>query len=740
MRRSSAGKRRRRSTTPDPNYSRELEHRIIYTDGEIGYIAVRFFIVKDENGKTIRTYGVNQDITERVQATQAIIYRGELLRSVNLAAAELLTTGALDETVNHVLQVIGEAVRVDRVVVLEMQKASPGLPPIAFRYAWHAPTAPMTLDANSFAAQEELGKEAQVFFAPLAEGKPVMGLLRTATAPVRKFLEWLAIKSILMVPVVVDGRHWGLIGFDDCRTERLWTSVEIDILRTLADLIGTAIQRERYLAELSDANRIVQNSPTILYRMGGEPSLPLIYISHNITLLGYDAAEMIKSPQFYKSLIHPDDQAAVRDSMVNATTRGVEHGAVEFRMRTTSGDYRWIENRYTPIRDAAGRLLEVEGILVDITQRKEAEEKIARLARTDALTGLANRSTFIEQLRQAFASARRGASAFAVLYIDLDRFKDINDTHGHLAGDLLLKTIADRLKDVVRGLDLIARLGGDEFAVLQAELSDLSLAGALATKISRELAKPLWLGSEELHITVSIGISPYTAETSGPEEMLAQADLALYRAKDEGRDQYRFHSSDLDEQVRERVLMGEELRHALDHDEFELYYQPQVELLTGRIVGMEALLRWNHPTRGFLLPDSFLPIAERTGVIVSIGQWVLEHACEQMHIWQNAGIAPGTLAVNLSVLQLKGGADFVKLVQSTLAQWELTANILELDVTESMLAHATFTQNDVLERLQELGVNIAIDDFGTQYSSLDYLKTYHVNRLKIPRELMTGGT
>ena len=724
----------------DPHYSRELEHRIIFENGEVGYVTVRFHIVKNIGGKTIRIYGVNQDITERKHATEAIVYRGELLRSVNLAAEELLSIGALDETVNHVLQVIGEAVHADRVVMLEMQKPEPGSPALAFRYAWHAPDVPVILDKDSFAATFGAGPEFGTFFAPLAAGKPVMEVFGATTGSVRKLFEGLAMKSILIVPVVVDGRPWGVIGFDDCRTERRWTPVEIEILRTLADLMGTAIQRERYVTELSDANRIVQNSPTILYRMRGVPSLPMIYVSQNITLLGYDPATMIELPQFYKSLIHPDDQSIVHESMMSAATRGSEPGVVEFRLRNAGGDYRWVENRYTPIRDAAGRLIEIEGILIDVTERKATEEKIAHLARTDALSGLANRATFVDRLKQAFGAARRGAGAFAVLYIDLDHFKDINDTRGHPAGDLLLKIIADRLRAVVRDSDLVARLGGDEFAVLQAELNDLSGAGTLATKIRDAVAEPIHLGSDELHITVSVGIAAYAAETAGPDDMLAQADLALYRAKDEGRDQYRFHSPDLDEQVRERVVLGEDLRRALDRDEFELYYQPQVELLTGRIVGMEALVRWNHPARGVMLPGSFLAVAEKTGAIIGIGQWVLERACEQMHNWQKAGISPGTLAVNLSVTQLKGGPEFVKLIQSILARWELATECLELDVTESMLVHATMAQNDVLEQLQELGVNIAIDDFGTQYSSLDYLKTLHVSRLKIPRMMMRAGT
>jgi diguanylate cyclase (GGDEF)-like protein len=415
---------------------------------------------------------------------------------------------------------------------------------------------------------------------------------------------------------------------------------------------------------------------------------------------------------------------------------GSEPAAVEFRMRASDGTYRWMESHYTPLRDAGGRLLEIEGILTDITEKKEAAEKIMALARTDALTGLANRATFIDRLCQAFAAAKRGANPFAILYLDLDRFKDVNDTLGHVAGDVLLKSVAERLKGCTRETDLVARLGGDEFAILQSDLIDLANAGALASKIHDVLAVPYPFGDTEMHTGTSIGISLYMSETAGPDEMLTQADLALYRAKDEGRDQYCFHTADLDHEVRDRVALANDLRQALERGELELYYQPQVELATGRIVGMEALIRWNHPKRGLLIPGDFLPIMDKTPLAVTLGQWVLDHACKQMGAWREAGIAPPNLAVNLSLGQLQTGDNFVRSVTQTLTKWGLSPKDLELDVTESMLAHVTLHKNSVLDRLQALGVKIAIDDFGTQYSSLDYLKTYRVSRVKIPRPML----
>ena len=244
-----------------------------------------------------------------------------------------------------------------------------------------------------------------------------------------------------------------------------------------------------------------------------------------------------------------------------------------------------------------------------------------------------------------------------------------------------------------------------------------------------------------MRITVSIGISPYMSETAGPDEMLAQADIALYRAKDEGRNQYCFHTGDLDREAHQRVTLADDLRRALlRDDELELHFQPQVELATGLIVGMEALIRWNHPTRGLLQPADFLPIIETTPLILTLGQWVLDHGCERMNAWRQAGIALPILAVNLSLKQLQTGEEFVESITRTLTKWGLSPEDLELDVTEAMLAHVTLHRSGVLDRLRQLGVKIAIDDFGTQYSSLDYLKSYRVSRVKIPRSLIDAST
>jgi diguanylate cyclase (GGDEF)-like protein/PAS domain S-box-containing protein len=497
---------------------------------------------------------------------------------------------------------------------------------------------------------------------------------------------------------------------------------------------------EQRTRELSNANIIVQNSPVILYRLRGEPAFPLIYISHNITKLGHDPQGLLNSPGWAQTLIDPRDQAKVGEAMARILDKDAEGASIEFRLLTADGALRWVENRYVPVRDKEGRLIEVEGIVIDITERKAAEEKITLLARTDGLTGLANRSTFTERLGQSHASAQRGALAFAILYLDLDKFKPVNDTFGHPVGDLLLQQVAQRLRDCTRESDLVARLGGDEFAILQGEIKEPANAGALAAKIQAALALPYCINGNNINISVSIGISPYVPGNSGADAMLVRADLALYRSKDEGRNQYHFHSDDLDREVFDRVTLAGEIKTAIENHEFELQYQPQVELSSQNIVGMEALARWNHPTRGLLAPAVFIPIAEKSGAIIALGHWVLDAACRQMSLWRKSGLNLPVIAINLSLFQLKSGRALVRDVTETIAKWGLAPSDLEFDVTEATLAQLTWTQNEVLPQLRELCVKIAIDDFGSEYSSFDYVRAYRVNHLKIAQSFINRST
>ena len=368
----------------------------------------------------------------------------------------------------------------------------------------------------------------------------------------------------------------------------------------------------------------------------------------------------------------------------------------------------------------------------------QVNQTVSDLAQKDALTSLANRRAFVERLNETFAACERGGKPIAVLYFDLDHFKDVNDTLGHPIGDALLRQVASRVTSVTRETDVVARFGGDEFAIMQSEANDLTAAGTLAARIGRILAKPYFIEGNEVHITASIGISHYSPDIVGPDAMMIQADLALYRAKEDGRNCFRFHSADLDQQVQERVTLADELRGAAERGELELHFQPQVELRSGRIAGLEALLRWNHPKRGQILPAVFIAIAERSGQIQLLGQWVLDAACRQLRSWQDAGIAPELVGVNFSALQFKGTSDVEREIAASLDKWGIAPGSIEIELTESVLMDVTQQHNDRLDRLRKLGIRIAIDDFGTGYSSLNYLANYPINRVKIAQELVFG--
>jgi diguanylate cyclase (GGDEF)-like protein len=366
--------------------------------------------------------------------------------------------------------------------------------------------------------------------------------------------------------------------------------------------------------------------------------------------------------------------------------------------------------------------------------------RVEVLALTDPLTTLANRRAFLERLTMAFATSKRSASPFAVLFVDLDDFKDVNDTLGHAIGDALLRQVAQRLRNTVRPTDLIARFGGDEFAILQADASDPVAAATLAARVSTCLAAPFEIEGHEVHITASIGISTYSADVAGPAAMMMQADLALYRAKGDGRNCFRFHTGELDQEVHLRVTLAEELRLAIGGTQLELHYQPFVEINTGRIVGLETLVRWNHPTRGLIMPSIFIPVAERTGAIVPLGHWVFEEGCRQLKRWRDQGIAPEILAVNVSGVQFKRASDLPLEIAASMATWDIEPGTIEVELTETVLMEITQKHGDALERLRQIGIRIAIDDFGTGYSSLKYLTVYPINRLKIAQELVFGVT
>jgi diguanylate cyclase (GGDEF)-like protein/PAS domain S-box-containing protein len=425
---------------------------------------------------------------------------------------------------------------------------------------------------------------------------------------------------------------------------------------------------------------------------------------------------------------------------IDVILNGRDKLLIEEPQTTPEGKTVTILTSKIPLRSSSDEVVGVLGTYMDITDRKQMEERLVQMARRDILTGLPNRAVFVEELERTIASASRDGKGFAVLYLDLDHFKDINDTLGHPIGDLLLQAVAQRLQASVRETDSVARFGGDEFALISGDIGEPADVAVLTDKVLKTLSEPYLIQGNEIRSGASIGIAVYGADSPDSEMLLSHADVALYRAKAEGRGTFRYFTDAMDAEVRTRVRITAELREAITSGQLFLVYQPQVDVETGQIIGVEALVRWRHPSRGIVMPGEFIPIAEKTGLIVPLGEWVLYEACRQMKGWLDAGIAPPLVAVNVSGLQFKTPRELEITVGAALAETALPPGLLEIELTETIFMAVSREHNEALQRLRKIGLRLAIDDFGTGYSSLDYLGGIPVNRIKIAQSFMPNLT
>ena len=390
-------------------------------------------------------------------------------------------------------------------------------------------------------------------------------------------------------------------------------------------------------------------------------------------------------------------------------------------------------------RDQTGHIVRSLAVAVDVTEHRQAEREIQKLAYYDTLTGLPNRVLFRDRLTQALAHARREGGRVEVLFLDLDQFKAINDSLGHAVGDLLLTTVAQRLRECAREGDTVARFGGDEFVVILSSVNGSRESLTFAKRMLETLSRPMDLGEREFFTTASIGIAVYPDDGGDADTLLRNADIAMYAAKEKGRNTYQFFSEEMNTRVVERLNLETHLRRALENRELFLLYQPQVDLTLGRITGVEALLRWDHPERGVISPERFIRVAEETGLIIPIGEWVLRTACLQVRQWHETGLPPVRIAVNLSGLQFKQ-PDFIDMVDRVLLETGIDPDVLELELTESVVMDVGDETIMALTDLKVRGIHLAIDDFGTGYSSLSYLKHFPIDRLKIAQEFLHDVT
>ena len=524
-----------------------------------------------------------------------------------------------------------------------------------------------------------------------------------------------------------------------------------DLVRTVDQVLRRRrLEREHALmtAQLEQSERLhrflVENSPDIIYTLDSDGCF--VFINSRVeSLLGYDNGELIG--QHYSKIVHPDDRESARYAF--AERRVGNRATFNFEIRLCGKDHsvRHFENRAIVAilssqgvycrddSETAKRFLGTSGVLRDITERKKAEETIAYQAFHDLLTGLPNRVLFRDRLDLAINQAKRRRHRVGVMYLDIDRFKVVNDTYGHAEGDELLRYFARRVRNCLRGSDTLSRQGGDEFTILLPDLETNDSIEAIAEKILNELRPPFSVGGKDFTTSASIGIAVYPENGHGAEELLRNADIAMYEVKHRGKNGHLRYAADMSANHAERIELDNEFRIALDMNEFELFFQPQISVSQRRVIGVEALVRWRHPSRGLVPPNSFIPLAEENGLIFRLSDWVLDEACRQMAVWSAAGLDDLRVAVNISPLEFER-EDFVERVVAPARRHGVNPSRFEIEITENLLVHDAERVTGHIGALREFGMRVSIDDFGTRYSSLNYLRRFSVNAVKIDQSFV----
>jgi predicted signal transduction protein with EAL and GGDEF domain len=532
-------------------------------------------------------------------------------------------------------------------------------------------------------------------------------------------------------------------------------------LEIIAHRVRYMLRAARAFSEL-EKNREGLSSAQRMARMGGwewRLDARRLFLSAEVCdMFGLNAHDFEADPGRFMNCVHGDDREGVREAML-AALRGIRPYDVHHRLTLPDGTERHVHAKAEVSFGADGRAQSMRGTIQDETERWLAEQKIHSLAYYDSLTGLPNRLMFRDQLDRAIARCVRDEQQLAVMFLDLDKFKRVNDTLGHSVGDQLLAAAAERIADCVRGTEMVSRdgvglpapqtpqgaqagnsshvgrLGGDEFTLYLVDVGEPQNAARVARRILAELARPFVLGQHEIVMSASIGIAVCPADGKDVELLLGNADVAMYHAKEQGRNNYQFYSRAMNAEAFQKLSLESNLRKALERGEFVLYYQPLVSVASGAVVGAEALIRWQHPDMGMVSPLEFIPLAEETGLIVPISEWVLDQACRQTAAWQHLGTQPVKVSVNLSGVNIRQDA-MPQTVARALAASGLDPRCLKLELTESVLMRDVEATLVVLKKLNDMGVKLCIDDFGTGYSSFSYLRRFPLHTLKIDRSFV----
>jgi diguanylate cyclase (GGDEF)-like protein/PAS domain S-box-containing protein len=538
---------------------------------------------------------------------------------------------------------------------------------------------------------------------------------------------------------VVDATHQKVKGFDlgaadyitkpfDIDEVRARVRTHLELARLRRSLEQLVAQRTALLDKSEEKYRILaEYSPNWEYWMA--PDGRYLYVSPACTEeSGYAPEDFFADAGLMEKIIHPDDLKAW--TLQGPTAANTDPTPLIFRIRAKDGREHWIEHVCKPVRDARGQFLGQRGSHRDISQRRYAEERLNFFINRDPLTGLPNRVLFHELLTHTLQRAERDQTQFALLFIDLDHFKAINESLGHSLGDQLLVEAGKRLKELLPEIDAIARIGGDEFNIILNYGEGMPWIDLVAQRMIDTLGKPFDLGGNSVYVGASIGIALYPADGRDTETLQSNADAALHQAKLRGRGMLRFFSSEMTGRAKARLTLEADLRRSLERHELQVYYQPQCDLISGQIIGLEALVRWQHPVRGLISPAEFIPLAEESGYVVPLGDWVLRTACRQLKQWSDLGLGLRLVAVNVSAVQLSRGR-LVETVKEALQETGIAPDQLELEITESSIMLDREASFKTLAELKALGICLSIDDFGTGYSSMAYLQQLDVHKLKV---------
>jgi diguanylate cyclase (GGDEF)-like protein/PAS domain S-box-containing protein len=720
----------------DNKIAPRLETVLLKKDGKQTHVEITTNSVSEGTKTTVVL--VVRDITDQKRMASALKQSDQFEKLITTLSSQFINLAPhlIDEGINNAIRSIGEFIGVDRILMLSV--ASDKVTDTSFE--WCAPGIEKASEVNNvlfskFSVFFEKMKDSKVMYVSSPDELPAEAVAE------KEFLKSRGVKSIVAVPMITDGVLKGLLTFSTLKLTKKWTDEDLVLFRITAEMFANVIERKsshQALKQNEDKFKELFNNAIdgiFIYELS-EEGIPGKFIEVNdvaCSKLGYSREELLKMTPL--DIAAPETVSEIEKTikkLLNNTNLTYEKihmtkNGQKIPIEINAHIFNWNKQKV------------VQSIARDITDRKRAEETIRRQAYYDVLTNLPNRTLFKDRLEQGMKNAHHNKQMLAVMVLDLDRFKNINETLGHLLGDKLLVAVSERLLGVLHENETIARFGGDEFALLLPQLTQIEDATDHAQKIIELLAAPFKLNEHELHVTTSIGVSFYPDDGESSELVLKNAETAMYRAKDQGRNNYQLYASGMNVSAFKQLLMENSLRRALEKEEFVVYYQPQISLTTQKVIGAEALVRWQHPDLGLVFPNEFIGLAEETGLIVPIGEWIIKKVCEQSKKWQADGFEKMCIGVNLSARQFQQ-LNLVSTIAKIIADTGLDPQCLGLEVTESIaMKNADFTIA-ALNEFKKMKIHLSLDDFGTGYSSLSYLKRFPLETLKIDRSFVRDIT